>query len=232
MTALSEKIALVTGASRGLGYALARSLAAEGAHVIALARTAGGLEELDDEIQAAGGAATLTPLDLKDDPGLERLGAAIHERWGRLDILAHCAATPAPLSPAEHAAPTDLDGAVATNFRATQRLIRVVDPLLKATDEAQAVFLDDPDVLGAKFFGAYSASKAAARALALSYAAETARIGPRVWLAVPQPMPTALRGRFHPGENRDALVSCDEMAAKLTARIVAADAEPGATVRL
>lgn len=232
MGALDGKLALVTGASRGFGYACAKALAAEGAHVIALARTTGGLEELDDEIKAAGGEATLAPLDLKDDQGLERLGAAIHQRWSRLDALVHAAATPAPLSPAEHIAARDLDGAIGVNFRIVQRLIRVIDPLLRAADAPQAAFLDDPDAAGAKFFGAYGASKAAARALVLSYAAETARIGPRVWLAAPPPMPTAVRARFHPGENRDALTPCADPAAALAAKLIAADAEPGETVRL
>lgn len=232
MPALEGQIALVTGASRGLGHAAALELASGGAHVITLARTQGALEELDDAISAAGGSATLAPLDLRDDAALERLGAAVHQRWGRLDLLLHCAAEAAPLSPAEHVSANDLDKAIAVNFRVTQRLIRVAHPLLKAAPAAQAVFLDDPDRAGAPFFGAYGASKAAARALAQSYAAEQARRGPRIWLAVPSPMPTTVRARFHPGEDRARLSPTVDVAARLVSRIIAGGGAPGETVRL
>ncbi|QIE54533.1 SDR family oxidoreductase [Pikeienuella piscinae] len=225
-------IALITGATRGLGYAVSLALARRGAHLIALGRTTGGLEELDDEIQSTDGSATLAPLDLKDDPGLERLGAAIHERWGRLDLLLHCAAEAAPLSPAEHITANDLDKAIAADFRVVQRLIRVTHPLLRAAPRAQAVFLDDPKTEGARFHGAYGAAKAAARSLVRSYAAEQARLGPRVWLAAPPPMATAIRARAHPGEDRSRLTSCEEVAGRLAAKIVAADAAPGETVTL
>lgn len=221
MPALDGRVALVTGASRGLGYATSRALAAAGAHVIALARTVGGLEELDDEIRAAGGEATLVPLDINDDPGLERLGAAIHERWGRLDILVHCAIEAAPLSPAEHTAAKDLDKALKTNARATQRLIRVIDPLLRAAPAAQAVFIADDAAIGARFNAAYGASKAAQAAVAASYAEETRRMGVAVWSAAPPPMPTALRARAHPGEDASKLAKCADIAAKITAQIAA-----------
>lgn len=232
MAELDDHIALVTGATRGLGYAVSLALARRGAHVIALGRTVGGLEDLDDEITEAGGAATLAPLDLGDDPGLERLGTAIHQRWGRLDILVHCAAEAAPMAPAEHIAASDLDKAIAANFRVVQRLIRIVDPLLKAATAPQAVFMDDPDTSGARFYGAYGAAKAAARALALSWAAEQARRGPRIWLAAPPPMPTAIRARSHPGQTRDSLTPCRVVAETLAKKIVAGDAAPGETLRL
>ncbi len=232
MRPLEGRIALVTGASRGLGWAASVALATHGAHVIALGRTVGALEELDDAVQAAGGAATLAPLDLKDDQGLERLGAAVFERWGRLDILFHAAAEAPPLSPAEHISTGDLDKAIATNYRHAQRVIRIAQPLLKAAPAAQAVFPDDPSTMGKRFFGAYAASKAALRALALSWAAEQERIGPKVWLCVPPPMPTAVRARFFPGEDRAKLTPCAEVAERLTAKIVAADAKPGETVEL
>lgn len=232
MTDFSDQVVLVTGASRGLGYAVARALAERGAHVIALARTTGALEELDDEIAALPGAATLTPLDLNDDPGLERLGAAVHQRWGRLDLLVHCAAEPAPMSPAEHIAVRDLDKAIAANFRAVQRLIRVADPLLKAAPAGQAVFIDDPGRHGARFNGAYGASKAAAAALVGSYAGETTRHGPLVWLAAPPPMPTALRARSHPGEDRGALTPCADVAARLVEMMAGRNVEPGDTLDL
>lgn len=229
---MKNSIALVTGATRGLGFAAALALARRGAHVIVLGRTTGGLEELDDEIQSAEGSATLAPLDLQDDPGLERLGAAIHERWGRLDLLVHCTAEAAPLSPAEHIAASDLDKAIAVDFRVVQRLIRVIHPLLKAAPAAQAVFTDDPKTEGARFHGAYGAAKAAARSLVRSYAAEQARRGPRIWLAAPPPMPTAVRARAYPGENRGRLIPCAEVADRLVAKIVAADTMPGETAAL
>lgn len=232
MTGLAGRIALVTGATRGLGYAVSAALAQRGAHVVAVGRTVGGLEDLDDEITKAGGAATLTPLDLTDDEGLERLGAAIHGRWGRLDILVHAAAAPAPLSPAEHAAAKDFDGAFAVNARATQRLIRSVDPLLRASEAAQAVFMADPTAEGAKFNGAYGASKAAARAIALSYAQETRNAALAVWLAAPPPMPTALRARFHPGEDRAKLTPCAAVAGRLADLIEAAGVGSGAVEAL
>lgn len=232
MAALSDRIALVTGASRGLGYAAARALAGRGAHVIALARTTGGLEELDDEIVEGGGGATLAPLDLKDDPGLERLGAAIHERWGRLDLLVHCAAEAAPLSPAEHISAADLDKAIAVNFRIVQRLIRIADPLLRAAPAGQAAFVDDPARHGARFSGAYGASKAAAAALVSSYAQETAKSGPLVWRAAPPPMPTAVRARSHPGEDRAKLASCAAVADRLVAAILSRKAKPGDVIDL
>ncbi|MFN3260110.1 MAG: SDR family NAD(P)-dependent oxidoreductase [Pikeienuella sp.] len=232
MAELEGRIALVTGATRGLGHAVSRALAAQGAHVVALGRTQGALEELDDAISAAGGAATLTPLDIRDDPALERLGAALNQRWGRLDLLVHCAAEAAPMAPAEHVAAADLDKAIAVDFRAVQRLIRVLHPLLKAAPAAQAVFVDDPDTAGAAFLGAYGAAKAAARTLALSYAAEQARRGPRIWLAAPPPMPTAVRARFRPGEDRATLAPTADVAERLVAKIVAGEAAPGETVRL
>lgn len=219
MTDLSGKIAVVTGASRGLGYAVAAELAARGAHVIAVARTVGGLEELDDQIAKGPGGCTLTPMDITDDPGLERLGAAIHGRWGKVDLMVHCAAEAAPMSPAEHAAAKDFDKAMAVNARSCQRLIRVLDPLLKAADNAEAIFIEDAAPVGAKFNASYGASKAAARAIALSYAAENQKRGPKVWLAHPPAMPTALRARAHPGENTATLTPTGDVAVALTGLI-------------
>ncbi|MEM7546712.1 MAG: SDR family NAD(P)-dependent oxidoreductase [Pseudomonadota bacterium] len=232
MSDLKDKIALVTGATRGLGYAIAIALAARGAHVIALARTAGALEELDDEITRTGGSATLAPMDLKDDPALERLGAAIHQRWGRLDLMVHCAVEAAPMAPVEHISAADLDKVIAVNIRIPQRLIRVADPLLKAGSGAQAVFVDHEEVQGAKFNGAYGASKAAARALVASWAAESAKRGARIWFAAPPAMPTALRARSHPGEDRSALSKPASVAEALVAHIIAGDMDAGATLDL
>ncbi len=225
------RIALVTGASRGLGRAVAEQLGAEGAHVIALARTVGGLEEMDEAVQAAGGATTLVPLDLTDDPALERLGAAIHDRWGKLDLWVNTAAHAAPLSPADHIAEKDLDRCLAVNARAQQRLMRVLDPLLNAAGDGRAVLLDD-DPTGEKFHGLYAASKAAARAFALSWAAERANSSIKVWLARPPAMPTALRRRMRPGESDDGLAQPRDVAAALIDAIALDQAAPGEIVKL
>lgn len=217
---LTGKAALVTGASRGLGFALARALGAAGAEVIALARTTGGLEELDDAIRAAGGPpAVLTPLDITDDPGLERLGAAIHARWGRLDLLVHCAVHAPPLSPAEHAPPKDFDRAMAVNARATAQVIRCMDSLLRAAPAGRAVFFDDRHNTG-PFHGAYAASKAAARAMTAAWASESGKAPHEVVHVSPPAMPTALRARFRPGEDREALTPPAEAAAALLPEIL------------
>ena len=226
----ASPVTLITGAARGLGHALAVAEAARGAHVVALARTVGALEELDDAIRAAGGAATLVPLDITDDAGLSRLGAALHARWGRLDRWLHCAAHAAPCAPASHADEKDVDRSFAVNARATQRLIRVLDPLLRASPASQAVLMDD-DRAGEAYFGAYAASKAAARAWWLAWAQETPRTPVTVLRALPPPMPTALRARFYPGEDRAALTPCARVAAALLAAL---DAKPvrGAALKL
>ncbi|WP_425090604.1 SDR family NAD(P)-dependent oxidoreductase [Tropicimonas sp. S265A] len=211
---LTDKIALVTGASRGLGFAVAEALAERGAHVIALARTVGALEELDDRIKAKGGSATLAPIDLTKDEAVAGICRAIYDRWGRIDVLVHTAVHAPSLSPADHAAAKDFTKTFATNAEATLRVIRMVAPLLQAAKNGRAVFCDDP-CDGDKFFALYGASKAAARAMVQSWAAETARTGPNVSLFTPNPMPTATRARFFPGEDRSGLASPDEEAARL-----------------
>ncbi|MEL6233270.1 MAG: SDR family NAD(P)-dependent oxidoreductase [Pseudomonadota bacterium] len=211
---IPPRCALVTGASRGLGYATALALGSCGWQVIALARTVGGLEELDDAIRSNGGPqATLVPADLTNTDALPRLGLAIHERWGRLDLMVHCAAHAPPLAPAPHIAEKDADRAWQVNAQATQRLIVMADPLLRAAPAGLAVFCDDP--ASGKFWGAYTASKAAARALVAAYREETQRTGPRVLSHMPPPMPTALRARFFPGEDRAGLTPCAEAAQAL-----------------
>ncbi len=216
---LKDRIVLVTGASRGFGFACAAAMGGLGAHVLALARTVGGLEELDDKISSTGGSATLIPLDICDDPGLERLGATVHERWGRIDLWLHTAVHVAPLQPAEHIEARELDRTLATNIRAFQRLIRVIDPLLRLSDHPLALIAAD-DAGGKKFHGAYAAAKAAQSALTRAWAAES---GARITIAevVPPPMPTALRARFHPGENRAPLCPTEDAAARLMERLSA-----------
>lgn len=197
------QIALITGASRGLGAALAEALAATH-HIVAVARTAGGLEELDDRIRAGGGGATLAPMDITDSGAMATLCRSIHERWGKLDMWLHTAVHAAPLSPANAIDVKDWDKSAAINASATSLLITYVAPLLGS--EGRAVFFDDPRA-GQKFFGAYGATKAAQIALARSWAAETVRIGPRVHIAAPAAMPTHTRARFFPGEDRSVLTS-------------------------
>ena len=172
---LADRIALVTGASRGIGYATALALAKAGAHVVAVARTVGGLEELDDAIKAAGGTATLVPLDLKDYDGIDRLGRRLHERFGRLDMLVGNAGILGPLSPLGHVEAKAWDEVMAVNVTANWRLIRAMDPLLKFSDAGRAVFVTS----GARewrcaYWGPYAVSKAALEVLARTYAAETA----------------------------------------------------------
>ena len=204
---MTQKIALVTGASRGLGAALAEQLAARGWHVVAVARTVGGLEEADDRVKALGlpgaGGLTLAPMDVANDDAMRYLCRQIHERWGGLDLWAHTAIHAAPLAPAGSMDGKDFDKSVTINLRATGALIPMVEPLLLAR-QGTALFFDDPRG-GEKFFGAYGATKAGQIALARSWQAETARIGPRVVIATPAPMPTALRARFYPGEDRSRL---------------------------
>jgi NAD(P)-dependent dehydrogenase (short-subunit alcohol dehydrogenase family) len=212
-------VTLVTGASRGLGYATAKALGAAGHRIIAMARTVGGLEDLADEIDAAGGPTpTLVPLSITDEGGLQRLCLAIHERWGRLDLAIHCAAHAAPLSPAPHIGDKDFDQSVEVNFRGTERLVVMLAPLLLAAPTGHFVYVAD-NRAGQPFYGAYGATKAAAEALVRSWAAETAKIGPKVSLFHPNPMPTAVRGRFFPGESPDKLTPCADEAARLIATL-------------
>lgn len=210
---MTRPLALVTGASRGLGAALAVELA-PAHHVLAVARTQGALEALDDRIGARGGETTLAPMDLGDPQAAPRLAQAIGDRWGRLGLWLHPAIHAAPLAPAAHVDARDLTCSVAVNLTATAALIAALAPLLGA--DGQAVFFDDPRG-GERYFGAYGATKAAQIALARSWAAETARTGPRVSILAPRPMPTATRGRFFPGENRDGLAAPADEARRLLA---------------
>ena len=208
-------VTLVTGASRGLGYAVARALGSRGRRIVAMARTVGGLEDLSDEIVAAGGPTpTLVPLSLTDDGGLQRLCLALNERWGRIDLAVHCAAHAAPLAPAPHVADKDFDTSVEVNLKGTERLVVMLQPLLVAAPAGRFVYVADHRA-GQPFFGSYGATKAAAEALIRSWAAESARIGPRVDIFHPNPMPTALRARFYPGEDGTALASPADEAARM-----------------
>lgn len=214
---MTQKIALITGASRGLGSALAEALAPTH-HIIAVARTTGALEDLDDRIKAAGGSATLAPMDITVPEAMATLCRGIHDRWGHLDLWLHTAIHAAPLSPAPSVAAKDWKKSVDINATATSVLIPYVAPLL-GTD-GRAVFFDDPRT-GQKFFGAYGATKAAQMSLARSWQVETAQTGPKVVIAEPKPMGTGLRGRFFPGEDRTQLASIRDEANRLLPQILA-----------
>jgi NAD(P)-dependent dehydrogenase (short-subunit alcohol dehydrogenase family) len=214
---MTDRIALVTGASRGLGAALAEQLALRGWHVVAVARTVGGLEELDDRVKRAGlpgaGALTLAPMDVTNDDAMRHLCRSIHDRWGGLLLWVHAAIHAAPLAPAGHIDQKDWEKSIATNTRATGMLIPMVEPLLRAKD-GTALFLDDPRA-GQAFFGSYGATKAAQMALARSWQAEAAKHGPKVMIATPKGMPTATRARFFPGEDRSQLADPQAEAARI-----------------
>lgn len=214
---MTDRIALVTGASRGLGSAIAEQLALRGWQVVAVARTVGGLEDLDDRVKSAGlpgaGGLTLAPMDVTNDDAMRHLCRSIHDRWGGLGLWVHAAIHAAPLAPAGHIDQKDWDKSLATNARATGMLIPMVEPLLKA-HAGTALFLDDPRA-GQPFFGAYGATKATQMALARSWRAETAKHGPRVVIAEPAALPTATRARFFPGEDRTKLAEVQAEAARI-----------------
>lgn len=208
--------ALITGASRGLGAALAQALAPTH-HIIAVGKTVGALEELDDAIQAKGGQATLAPMDITVDAAMQQLCRGIFDRWGKLDLWVHTAVHAAPLAPAGHLAPKDLAKSMAVNVEATARLISYVSPLLG--QDGHAVFFEDPRG-GEQFFGAYGATKAAQIAIARSWQAESVNTGPRVSILHPAPMPTSTRARFYPGEDRAQLAKPADEAARLLPAIL------------
>lgn len=217
MSDRDQKLAIVTGASRGLGAALAERLGARGYHVVAVARTTGALEELDDRIRAVGGAATLAPMDITQPAAMIQLVQAVLDRWGGCDLWVHTAIHAAPLAPAPHVDPKDMDRSVALNITATHGLSALFDPLLRARN-GTALFFDDPRA-GQPFFGAYGATKAAQIAFARSWQAENQRLGPRVVIATPNPMPTAVRARFFPGEDRSTLSPCRTEADRILAEL-------------
>ncbi|QWG20472.1 SDR family NAD(P)-dependent oxidoreductase [Bradyrhizobium sediminis] len=210
---LASRIALVTGASRGIGYATARALARAGAHVVAVARTQAGLEELDDEIRKEGGAATLVPLNLTDFDGIARLGAALHERHGRLDILVGNAGVAGPSSPLGHIDMKSWNDVMAVNVSANFQLIRCMEPLLKMSDAGRAVFVTSAAASKASaYLGPYAASKAALETLARAWAQETASSKLRVNLFDPGPIRTRMRASIFPGEDPLTLDTPEQVA--------------------
>jgi len=213
---LKGRIALVTGASRGIGYQIAKQMAAEGAHVIALSRTVGGLEELDDEIKSAGGTATLVPLDLTDMAGIDRLGGAIKERWGKLDVMVANAGLLGVLSPIGHIEAKTFEQTMTVNVTSTWRLIRSVDPLLRESDAGRALVMSSGAAHSAKaFWGLYAATKAACEAMVRSWANETMNLPLRVNAVNPGATRTRMRAIAMPGEDPKTLPTAREVAAKI-----------------
>jgi len=206
---LSDRIALVTGASRGIGRASALALAQAGAHVVCVARTQGGLVALDDQIRAATGAsATLVPLDITEPDALDKLGLVLHERFGRLDILVHAAAVLGPMTPVAHIDPKAWDRVLSVNLTATYRVIRAMEPLLRASDAARAIFLTSGRVARPKaFWGPYGASKAGMEHLVRTWADELEQTPIRAVLLDPGIMRTKMRAEAMPGEDPTTL--CD-----------------------
>jgi NAD(P)-dependent dehydrogenase (short-subunit alcohol dehydrogenase family) len=210
---LSGRIALITGASRGIGAAVAKCFAAEGAHVVLVARTVGGLEEVDDAIEAAGGTATLVPLDLNEFDQIDRLGAALYERYGKLDILVGNAGALGILSPVGHIDPPVWAEVMALNVTANWRLIRSMDPLLRQSDAGRAIFVTSGAGSGVHpYWGAYAASKAALEAIVRTYAGEMTKTKVRINLIDPGPVRTSMRAQAFPGENPMTLRHPDEIA--------------------
>ena len=205
------QLALITGASRGLGFALAEALSPAW-HVMAVGRTVGALEELDDRVKAKGGAATLAPLDITDAGAMAHMCRSIHDRWGSVGLWLHTAVHTAPMTPTPQLDPKDWEKSRKTNLDAVAVLIPYVAPLLGAS--GRAVFFDDSRG-GEKFMGHYGATKSAQVALARSWQAETVKTGPRVDIVQPQPMATATRARFFPGEDRATLASATDEAHRL-----------------
>ncbi|MGF1455321.1 MAG: SDR family NAD(P)-dependent oxidoreductase [Alphaproteobacteria bacterium] len=209
---LVGRLALVTGATRGIGRAIALAFAQEGADLILLGRTAGALEELDDTVKGLGVSSTLVPLDIKDFDALDRLGEAIHGRWGKLDILVGNAGVLGPISPVGHITPKDWQGLLDVNVTANWRLMRSLDPLLRQSDAGRAIFVSSALARAPRaFWGGYAMSKAALEAVVLAYAAECQNTAVRVNLVHPGAVRTALRAKAAPGEDPETLPRPEEL---------------------
>jgi len=225
------RVALVTGASRGIGRAVALELAREGAHVIAIARTVGALEELDDEIKKLGGAATLVPLDLKDGAAMPRLREAIAGRWGKLDILIGNAGVLGPLTPVTNIKPKEWIEAIEVNVNANLRLIQTCDALLKSSDAGRAVFITTSRPLGVEaYWGAYNTAKAALDALVKTYAAECANTPVRVNLFSPPGVRTAMYAKAFPGADLTKLRAPEDIAPQIVELTLPSETRNGEVV--
>jgi NAD(P)-dependent dehydrogenase (short-subunit alcohol dehydrogenase family) len=219
---LAGRIALITGASRGIGAAVARRFAAEGAHVVLAARTVGALEEVDDQIKALGGSATLVPLDLQEFEKIDQMGAALYERFGRLDILVGNAGHLGSLGPMSHQDPKVFKRVMETNVIANYRLIRSMEPLLKLAPAGRAIFTacaagHDPIA----YWSAYAVSKAALEMMAKTWAAELTKTKVKVALVDPGPVATQLRRTAFPGEDQSVMAQPDDVAGLFLDQVLA-----------
>jgi NAD(P)-dependent dehydrogenase (short-subunit alcohol dehydrogenase family) len=222
---LKDRIALITGASRGLGRALALAFAREGAHVLLLARSLSTLGRVDDEVRTAGGKASLVPLDLTDGPAIDALGPSLYERYGRLDVLIGNAAILGALSPLPHIASTHWDRVFAVNVTANWRLIRTLDPLFRRSDAARVIFLTSSVARSCRpYWAPYSVSKAALEALAKTYANETTETPIKVNLVDPGAMATRMRAEAYPGED-PATLPKPEALTEIFVRLAMAEAD-------
>jgi NAD(P)-dependent dehydrogenase (short-subunit alcohol dehydrogenase family) len=230
---LAGTLALITGASRGIGAAIAKRFAGEGAHVVLVARTVGGLEEVDDSIRASGGSATLLPLDLADGAKIDQIGPSLHQRFGRCDILVGNAALLGPLSPMGHIDARDWDRITAVNLTANWRLIRTLDPLLRLAPAGRAIFVTCAVTAEVHpYWGAYAASKAALETLARTYAGEVSKTKLRVNLIDPGVVRTKLRATAFPVENQETLRQPEDVTEAFVALAAADCAQHGELVRV
>ena len=209
---LQGRISVITGASRGLGAAIAKRFAGEGSHVVLVARTVGGLEEVDDAIRAAGGAATLVPLDLTEFDRIDEMGAALAQRFGRIDVLVGNAGILGTLSPMGHIETQVWDRVIAVNLTANWRLIRSFDPLLRASDSGRAIFVTSGAADGAHpYWGAYAVSKAALEAMVKTWAGEVTKTPVKVNLVDPGALRTSMRAEAYPGEDPETVRQAGEV---------------------
>jgi NAD(P)-dependent dehydrogenase (short-subunit alcohol dehydrogenase family) len=229
---LSGRVALITGASRGIGAAVAKAYAKAGAHVVLLARTVGALEELDDDIRASGGHATLMPADLRDLDPLDNLGPILAQKFGRLDIFVANAGILGMLTPVPHAKSGDWDKVMTVNMTANFRLTRTLDPLLRASDAGRAIYVGAEEAAGIAYWGAYAASKAALECMARSYAAETMKTNLRVNVIDPGRVRTALRAEAFPGEDPQTVQAPEDIVDKFLELAAPGCTLHGRTIRI
>ncbi len=229
---LQGRISVVTGASRGLGAAIAKRFAGEGSHVVLVARTVGGLEEVDDAIRAAGGAATLVPLDLTEFDRIDEMGAALARRFGRIDVLVGNAGILGTLSPMGHIETQVWDRVIAVNLTANWRLIRSFDPLLRASDSGRAIFVTSGAAGGAHpYWGAYAVSKAALEAMVKTWAGEVTKTPVKVNLVDPGALRTSMRAEAYPGEDPETVRQAGEVTDTFVELAEAASTRHGEIVR-
>jgi NAD(P)-dependent dehydrogenase (short-subunit alcohol dehydrogenase family) len=230
---LHDAVALVTGASRGIGAATAIALARLGAHVVITARTQGGLEEVDDAVRAGGGAATLLPMDLKEQDQIDAIGPSLYQRFGRLDVLVHCAGVLGRLTPVAHIMPNDWADVVGVNLTSTWRLIRSCDPLLRNAPAGRAVFMTDARAAAPlAYWGAYGATKAGMQHLVLTWADELRKTRLRVNLFDPAAVRSRLRTNAFPGEDPTTLPTPDDVAPALAALCLPSEMRHGEVIRV